>query len=204
MAFKAPWPAIADLCASVFDAAKVPFQFVDSWTDNPGSVPLPREQQHHDGHSGYVIQAGTSGRSGIYDFRKEWLGPTGSQADVFLIVIGTNDVGLDYKLDMAGERLDLLLDAILDSTTGLQPKAKVILAQLPPIKDANEDVHCVSYKKTIAATVAAHAKKGQAVTTVDLHSAIAASELADNLHPNDIGYGKVAKVFLDAVQKLDL
>jgi lysophospholipase L1-like esterase len=186
----------------LLDDAKVTFQFVGSWTDNPGAVPLPREQQHHEGHSGYVIAAGTSGRSGVYDFRSEWLGPTGSQADVFLIVIGTNDVDLDYKLDSAGQRLDALIDAILDPTTGLQPQAKVILAQLPPINDAAEDLRCVSYNKTIVATVAAHAQKGQAITTVDLHSAITTGELADKLHPNDVGYAKVAKVFFDAIQKL--
>jgi lysophospholipase L1-like esterase len=187
----------------LFDDAKVPFQFVGSWTDNPGTMPLPREQQHHEGHSGYVIVAGSSGRSGIYDFRQEWLGPSGSQADVFLIVIGTNDVDLDYQLDTAGERLDALVTAILDPATGLQPKAKLILAQLPPIDDAAEDARCVTYNKAVVATVAAHQAKGEAITTVDLHSAITTAELADKLHPNDVGYGKVAKVFFDAVQKLD-
>ncbi|HXK17777.1 MAG TPA: SGNH/GDSL hydrolase family protein [Polyangiaceae bacterium] len=187
----------------LLDDAKQTFQFVGSWTDNPGTLPLPREQQHHEGHSGYVIQGGSSGRAGIYDFRNEWLGPTGSQADLFLIVIGTNDVDLDYQLDTAGQRLDALIDAILDPASGLQPNAKVILAQLPPINDAAEDLRCVSYNQTVVATVMAHAKKGQAITTVDLHSAITTSELADKLHPNDVGYGKVAKVFFDAIQNLN-
>lgn len=186
----------------LFDDAKLPFQFVGSWTDNPGTMPLPREQQHHEGHPGYVIIGGTSGRAGIYDSRDAWLGPMGSEADVFLIVIGTNDVDLDYKLDTAGERLDSLIDAILDPTTGLQPKAKVILAQLPPINDTAEDARCVKYNATIAATVMAHQKQGQAITTVDLHAAITTAELADKLHPNDVGYTKIAKVFFDAIQKL--
>jgi lysophospholipase L1-like esterase len=182
----------------LLDEAKVTFQFVGSWTDNPGTPPLPREQQHHEGHSGYVIQAGTSGRSGIYDFRNEWLGPTGSQVDVFTIVIGTNDVDLNYKLDTAGARLDALVTALLE----LQPQAHVILAQLPPINDAAEDARCVTYNQAIVATVQAHAAKGEAVSTVDLHSAITTAELADKLHPNDVGYSKVAKVFFDAIQKL--
>jgi lysophospholipase L1-like esterase len=186
----------------LLDDAKVTFQFVGSWTDNPGTLPLPREQQHHEGHSGYVIQAGTSGRSGIYDFRNEWLGPAGSQVDVFLIVIGTNDVDLNYKLDSAGARLDALVTALVDPVTGLQPQAKLILAQLPPINDAAEDARCLTYNQAIVATVDAHQKKGEAVTTVDLHSAITTAELADKLHPNDVGYGKIAKVFFDAIQKL--
>lgn len=182
----------------LLDDAKVTFQFVGSWTDNPGTPALPREQQHHEGHSGYVIQSGTSGRSGIYDFLDTWLGPTGSQVDVFLIVIGTNDVDLDYKLDTAGARLDALVTKLLD----LQPKAKVILAQLPPINDAAEDARCVTYNKAVVATVQAHAQKGEAVSTVDLHGAITTAELADKLHPSDAGYAKVAKVFFDALQKL--
>jgi hypothetical protein len=36
---------------------------------------------------------------------------------------------------------------------------------------------------------------------VDLHAAITTSELADKLHPNDIGYAKIAKVFFDAMLK---
>ncbi|HVY30279.1 MAG TPA: SGNH/GDSL hydrolase family protein [Polyangiaceae bacterium] len=186
----------------LFDDAKITFQFVGSWTDNPGTMPLPREQQRHEGHPGFVIIGGTSGRAGVYDSRDAWLGPTGSEADIFLIVVGTNDVDLDYELDTAGERLDLLIDAILEPTTGLQPKAKVILAQLPPINDATEDARCVKYNATIAATVMAHQEKGQAITTVDLHAAITTAELADKLHPNDVGYTKIAKVFFDAIQKL--
>jgi lysophospholipase L1-like esterase len=182
----------------LLDDAKVTFQFVGSWTDNPGTVPLPREQQHHEGHSGYVIQAGTSGRSGIWDFRNDWLGPTGSQVDVFLIVIGTNDVDLDYKLDTAAMRLDALVSALVD----LQPQAKIILAQLPPINDAAEDARCVTYNKAVVATVKAHHDQGEAVTTVDLHSAITTAELADKLHPSDGGYAKIAKAFFDALQKL--
>lgn len=187
---------------ALLDEAKVPFQFVGSWLDNPGNMPLPREQQHHEGHPGFVIIGGTSGRAGIYDSRNEWLGPTGSQADLFLVVIGTNDVDLDYQLDTAGERLGLLLDSILDPVKGLQPRAKVILAQLPPIKDAAEDARCLKYNQAIVATVAAHQAKGQAVSTVDLHSAITTAELADKLHPSDVGYTKIAKVFFDALQKL--
>lgn len=185
----------------LLEEAGVTFQYVGSYTDNPGTKEvLPREQQHHDGHSGFVIQAGTSGRSGILDNFDAWLGPTGSQADLFLIVIGTNDVDLNYKLDSAGQRLDAMVTKLFT----LQPKAHVILAQLPPIDDAAEDVRCVGYNKRIVATVEAHQAKGEAISTVDLHSAITTDELADKLHPNDVGYGKVAKKFFDAIQALDL
>jgi len=31
---------------------------------------------------------------------------------------------------------------------------------------------------------------------------ITAADHADNLHPNDVGYQKIAKVWFDAIQKL--
>jgi len=186
----------------LFDDAGILMQFVGSSIDNPGTVPLPREQQHHEGHSGYVIIGGTSGRSGIYDSRQDWLGPSGSQADVILIIIGSNDVSLDYQLATAGERLDALVTAILDPATGLQPHAKVILAQLPTILDATQDARCVTYNQAVVSVVNAHQKKGEPISTVDLHSVITAADHADNLHPNDVGYQNIAKVWFDAIQKL--
>jgi lysophospholipase L1-like esterase len=189
---------------ALLDEAGVPFQFVGSWSDNPGTMPLPLEQQHHEGHPGYVILSGTSGRSGIHDFFADWLGPRGSQADLFLIVIGTNDVDLDYELDTAGERLDAMVTAILEPTSGLQPDAHVVLAQLPPIDDAATDARCLTYNQAIVATVEAHQQKGESITSVDLHAAITTDDLADKLHPNDAGYQKIAQVFFDAIQELGL
>ena len=189
---------------TLLEAGGVVFQYVGSSVDNPGTMPLPREQQHHEGHSGYVIAAGTSGRAGIYDSREAWLGPSGSQADLFLIIIGTNDVDLNYQLDTAGDRLDALVTSILDSKLGLQPKARLILAQLPPINDATEDARCVTYNAAVRAVVAAHRAKGEAISTVDLHSAITLQDKADNLHPNDVGYGKIAQVWYDAIRALNI
>lgn len=189
---------------TLLEAGGIAFQYVGSSVDNPGTVPLPREQQHHEGHSGYVIEAGTSGRAGIYDSRVAWLGPSGSQADLFLIVIGTNDVDLSYQLDTAGDRLDALVTSILDPKTGLQPKSHVILAQLPPINDAAEDARCLKYNADVRAVVMAHQAKGEAISTVDLHSAITSQDKADNLHPNDAGYQKIAQVWYDAIRALNI
>lgn len=184
----------------LLDAAGITFQYVGSWTDNPGTMPLPREQQHHEGHSGFVIQSGTSGRDGIYDHFDDWLGPMGSQVDVFLIVIGTNDVDLDYELDTAGDRLA----AMVDKLQALQPRAHIILAQLPPIAEPSEDARCVTYNQKIVSLVASRQGKGEAISTVDLHSAVPLNELADKLHPNDAGYAKIAQAFYDGIQAAGL
>ena len=186
----------------LLEQAQVAFQFVGSTTDNPGTVPLPREQQAHEGHSGFVIQAGTSGRAGIWDARQQWLGLMGSEPDLLLILIGTNDVALGYQLDTVSIRLDALVSSVLDARTGLAPRARVIIAQLPPINDAKLDAACVKYNQAIVSVVQAHRKKGEAITTVDMHAVVAKSELADTLHPNDVGYAKMAKVWFDAIQAL--
>ncbi len=199
---------------NLLDAAGIAFQYVGSKVDNPGT--LPREQRHHDGHPQFLIAspdaAGRDGladpdgkntsQPGLYDSRVQLLGPTGSQADLILIVIGTDDVDQDNQLDTAGNRLDALVTAILDPAIGLQPNAKVILAQIPPFKDPAADQRCVAYNEALRSVAQAHQDQSQAIITVDLHSALATADLADNTRPNDAGYAKIAKVFFDAIRAI--
>src|SRR5206468_3091586 len=71
----------ADL-KTLLTAGGISFQFVGSDTGNPGT--LGADQAHHEGHSGYVITAGSSGRGGISDNIGTWLGPNGADPDVIL------------------------------------------------------------------------------------------------------------------------
>ena len=186
--------------ATLLDAANISFQFVGSAFDNPGM--LPRDQRHHEGHSGWVIQGGTSGRPGLLENLGSWLGPSGSRADIVLLMIGTNDVNLSYDLASAENRLSALIAAIADQTYGLQPDAQIIIAQLVPIMDATEDAHAKSYNTSVANVVAAHKKRGEHIILVDMHTALTAPDFADKLHPNDAGYAKMAKVWFDAIKGL--
>lgn len=43
---------------------------------------------------------------------------------------------------------------------------------------------------------------GQSVFFVDLHSALASTDLVDSLHPNQSGYNKMATVWLNAITQV--
>jgi lysophospholipase L1-like esterase len=184
--------------------ADVTFQFVGLAHDNPGM--LPADQQHHEGHPGWVITSGTSGRDGLTDHLPTWLGPTGVTPDAVLLMVGTNDVNINYELDTAKQRLDALVSMIADQHTGLAPEARLFVAQIVPIVDANNDVpdntkdpRATAYNQVVAEVVSEHAAKGERVRLVDMHAALAPADFSDALHPNDAGYAKMAKTWFDAL-----
>jgi lysophospholipase L1-like esterase len=175
------------------DAAGVASQLVGTADDNGGD--LPADERHHEGHPGWVISAGSSGRDGLTEHVAAWLGRGGVHPDVVLLMIGTNDVDLDYDLAHVGERLD----ALVTQLTTLAPQARIILAQLVPIDDSGEDARVLGYNEIVAATVAQHRAAGQDVRVVDMHAALTVSDLSDKLHPNDAGYAKMAEVWFAAI-----
>lgn len=179
------------------------FQFVGSASNNSGSLPsAPLDQRRHEGHSGWVITAGTSGRSGLTDNLNSWLGPSGADPNIILLMIGTNDINLNYQRSTAPDRLDNLISMISNKTTGLKPNAQLIVAQIVPIVNVTQDAWVQDYNLGIASVVAKHRDVlGEKVSMVDMHSALTASgvDFADSLHPNATGYNKMAAVWLDGI-----
>jgi lysophospholipase L1-like esterase len=175
----------------------IAYQLVGSSTENPG--PLAVDQRHHEGHPGYVITAGTSGRPGITDNLAAWLGPNGADPDYILVLVGSNDVDLNYQLDHAGDRMSTLISMISNRTTGLRPNAKLLVATLPLINDPNTEARSVVFNSTISAVVAQHRAAGENVAIVDVHAVITSADKTDNLHPNDAGYDKIAAAWYAAI-----
>lgn len=177
--------------------AGVSFQYVGNSTENPGN--LPAGQTHQEGHPGYVITAGTSGRSGITDNLPNWIGPTKVQPDVILLLIGTNDVDLNYDLAHAKDRMSNLVSMVSNKSTGLAPNAKLIVGQVQPIGEAAADARAVTYNEAIARVVSEHRAAGENVRIADMHSAVTPADLADKLHPNENGYRNMAQVWFNAI-----
>ena len=71
------------------------FQFVGTLSSSPTELLTSAGQQNHEGHGGYVIEAGTSGREGIRDNITTYLGAT--DPDLILLMIGTNDVHIGSR-----------------------------------------------------------------------------------------------------------
>src|SRR5262245_40245288 len=118
--------------AALLAEAGLASRFVGTSRDNPGT--LRGDQVWHEGHPGWVIRGGRSGREGLAEHVPRWqrarLDP-----DVILLMIGTNDVAMDLELGSATERLDELVGMLIEPR-GLAPDARLLLAQITPILDA--------------------------------------------------------------------
>jgi lysophospholipase L1-like esterase len=183
---------------NMLDTANVLHQFVGTGKENPGT--MPHDQLFHEGHSGWALEAGTSGRDGLIDHVATWLGPNGAHPDVITLMIGTNDVNIRYDLAHIEERLDHLVTMLLDKSTGLAPNARLILAQITLNGDANHESDVLTYNQSVAKVAEKHAANGESVTLVDMHSALTyPDDFHDTLHPNAQGYQKMAQVWYDAL-----
>ena len=206
-------PLYADLQGAGYKST-----YVGSVTD--GGDPLPLSQQNNEGLPGYVIETKDpndpnpqgSGIPGVLDGIGDWLGPSGSNPQFILLQIGTNDVDKQYdpgtNESEIGARLATLISTISNKTSGLRPDAHLIVAQITPTEDANpalpdENQLIQEYNACVANDVAAAQAAGENVTMVDMYDAINPdTDLANNLHPNDAGYAKMAQVWLNAIEAI--
>ncbi len=175
---------------------QVAFQFVGSVATNPGT--LSPDQVHHEGHTGAMIAAANA-RPGIDGSLGAYLGPGGVTPDFILLMIGTVDMDLPYLPETAPDRMDSLMTHILDKSAGLAPLAHLIVAQLPPNKDSAADARVVTYNAALAALVNRHKAAGENVSVVDMHAILGPDDFFDRLSPNDAGYAKMARVWVNAI-----
>ena len=164
-------------------------QFVGTASGYSTALLTSNGQQYHEGHSGYVIEAGTSGRAGIRDNIAAYLGA--NDPDLILLMIGTNDVNLDYQVAAAPDRLS---DLLTDIHT-LNADAHVIVANLVPVQATSGALfdRVAAYNAAVPGVVATHQGLGHNVSFLDMHSYLTApGDLNDSLHPNAGGYDNMA------------
>jgi lysophospholipase L1-like esterase len=110
-------------------------------------------------------------------------------------MVGSNDVTLDYQMDGAEARLDSLVSEIF----ALLPQVHLVLAELTGLTDGVKDLRALSYNEKVRSVALAHLAAGEHVTVVDMHAAVPLSDMADEIHPNDAGYQKMAAVWFDVL-----
>ncbi len=169
---------------------------------------------NHAGYSGYSIADIPNQRSGIYNFI-DWL-MTEYPADVVMLQIGTNDILSSYELDGMGERLELLVDSVLNYI----PENGMLFLATIPYMDADVTYYTDAYTaeemdKAVDdynAQVKALAEKkiaeGKPVTLSDNNAVLTKADLADGVHPSEEGYAKLGahwysmlKPFLDGTSE---
>jgi hypothetical protein len=180
-------------------------EFVGSRSSGPAELGSKR----HEGHSGFTIANTSFFHENITNNIARYLGPT-INPDIILMMIGTNDINFNYRVDEAPARLDRLITRISDLSTGLKPNAKLIVANLPPIDDAHNNfrtsptdfsanARIMAFNAAIPGIVAAHRARGERVYFADINSRLTASDIFDGLHPTVEGYNKLGDAWYSAI-----
>lgn len=168
--------------------------FVGSHESGPNmveNVAFPKKQE---GHSGWTIDDG-GGRSGLYPKMQEWL--TNQPPHIVTLMIGTNDVDINLDLANAPKRLGMLIDRIIQYA----PNALVVVAQMVPTTDDNENQRVMAYNNAIPELVKTRADAGKHVTMVDMYGGFTKNAnykteyMNDKLHPKDPGYVAMANIW---------
>ena len=143
----------------------------------------------NEGHSGWRIDQ----IAGIADNSLATYRP-----NVVTMMIGTNDLGQNYQVSTAPQRLSALVDQILREDPGVA----VEVADLIVSTDALVVSARPAFNAAVAAMVQQKQAAGQHVGLADM-SALTTADLSDSLHPNDNGYRKMADAFDAAIQQAD-
>lgn len=158
-----------------FSAERIRVNMVGSLKHGPAVF-----DNDHEGHAGFMAEGGRGG--GILPNLYSWL--ERSPPDLILLHIGTNDINSRHRQHPA--RVYRLLDEIDRWST----KTEVVLAQI--INRAPVDIITTDYNHQVADMVREH-RGGDRILLVNQEPALDyTSDVADALHPNDLGYAKMA------------
>ncbi|MBD2312675.1 carbohydrate-binding protein [Desertifilum sp. FACHB-1129] len=117
------------------------------------------------------------------------------QPDIVLLMIGTNDILQQYQVNTAPNRLNTLIDQILDWSSNVQ----ILVGSIIPItRSTTEYQQVLDFNATIPGIV--NSKNSQ-VQFIDIFSAVSDQDLtdADGVHPTEFGYNKIAQAWYDAL-----
>jgi lysophospholipase L1-like esterase len=158
--------------------------FVGSLRNGPASLP----DKDHEGHSGWRIDQ-------IRSFIDRWLRTY--RPDAILLLIGTNDILQHHRVRGAPARLAALVDRIHAD----RPRAKLIVSTIPPTKHAFLGRQVRTYNAAILQLVRARAATGRRIWLAAGGGSVTTDDLADNVHPNRVGYSKLAAAWQAALMR---
>lgn len=164
------------------------FDFVGSLNYGPDNF-----DNDHEGHGGWHADEIASS---IY----QWL--IANPAEVVLLHIGTNDISYGQNAEGIAVEIKLILDEIDRYEKDAQIDITVILARIINQKyGSNLNIKALNS----AIQDLADTREDDKIFVVDMESALDYStDMGDKLHPNDVGYSRMADVWLDAIVTLQL
>jgi len=161
--------------------------FVGTLTDN-GAPGLP--DPDHEGHSGWRIDQIDSIILGVF--------AQIADPDVILLLIGTNDYGQNYDTAHAIDRLESLVTKMATN----RPYAKIIVANLLVRGEPYNTQIQTTFNPYIPGMVLRERAVGYEVYFDDLRSAVPLSDMPDQLHPDAVGYAKMATNWFGIITNL--
>lgn len=138
-------------------------------------------------------------------FRIDQIEPRGKESaekllpHVFTVNAGSNDCLQDYKPAEASERLGRLLETLWSAS----PASTIILSSLIVNRDDKVDRRIKAFNEEIQTLAGVKAAEGRKLVFVDMHGGdgpLARDLVEDGTHPNDEGYGKMAKIWFRGIQ----
>lgn len=178
----------------------------------PGGAP---ELGQHDGHPGWDINAFRARTGGacpgsVETFLSRVRDGSGRPATphIVLLMVGANDVRAGSGIRQgAARRFGYLLDELL---AALPPTTRVVVGTVTPnLVGTNDRDGVRPFNRAVRAIVAARRRAGREVQIVDTYGAIAVDASgrspdlsSDRLHPNERGYRKIARRWLEAIAPL--
>jgi lysophospholipase L1-like esterase len=162
---------------------------------NLGNGPFDFDRKH-EGHQGYTAEQISKN---IYKEGGNWLG--NQPADIIILHIGTNDISYGkqnvFNIEEILNKIDRFeADYNISVTVVL---ARIILrSQVDSYYQATKD-----YNNEIESMASSRINRGDKLILVDMESVLNyASDMADNLHPNDSGYKKLADAFFNVLTRV--
>jgi lysophospholipase L1-like esterase len=171
----------------LFTNAGYPIDFVGTQTGN-GSASLPDPE--HEGYSGWRI----SQVDGVIlnSFNAV------PAPDFILLLLGTNDYGQNDDPNNATNRLEALIAKMATA----RPNAKIIVANLLVRNEPFDTQIRTTFNPLLPGLCERQRALGRQVYFNDLRSAVPLSDMPDQLHPNQVGYNKMATNWFRAVTNL--
>jgi acyl-CoA thioesterase I len=182
--------------------------FIGSWDLHHmgGEVPDPDFDMDHDGHSGWKASDMLSQpdwdkqRGNIHEWIREYT------PDIVLLELGTNEVFQCVPVKEAMNNISSIIDILRKRNA----KVKIFVALIPPLgaqwtgkmlcgNKVNYGQAVINFNKQLRALAG---EKKARIILVDQYSGVnTATDMYDDIHPNEIGEKKMAAKWYKAINK---
>lgn len=180
------------------------FTFTPVGPRTQGGAALAAADRPHAGQPSWNVASLTFGQAALPDRGNvtQWM--TTYQPDIVLLMAGTND-SAEYKNNPAGMRTRY--NELLDAIFAVDPTVQVHMASIPKANSSfgahylHHLAHATNVSIMVPEIVAERQLAGRSIYYVDMFTALDPdTDLADFVHPNAQGYGKIAARWEQSLQ----